>query len=160
MSVSLPALQEHAAAAAEAFCQRYVQPPKRKRRLAGAHTQCNTAPAHRSRSMPAKFYRPRDREASPLFQVVREYFTEFEGVYPERYQKAYGYWRPVIRASIDKFLKCDTSRTVENTRSGITDTIPTSPEEYGRSHCEPRWFLRLSCRCPSSSFASDSLGRR
>ena len=26
-------------------------------------------------------------------------------VYPERYQKAYGYWRPVIRASIDKFLK-------------------------------------------------------
>jgi hypothetical protein len=23
----------------------------------------------------------------------------------ERYQKAYGYWRPVMRSSIDKFMK-------------------------------------------------------
>jgi len=27
-------------------------------------------------------------------------------VYPERYQQRYGYWRPVIRSSIDKFLRC------------------------------------------------------
>ena len=55
---------------------------------------------------PGSFYRPRDPEASPFFQVVREQFDEFERVYPERYQKAYGYWRPVIRTSIDKFVKC------------------------------------------------------
>jgi predicted RNA-binding Zn-ribbon protein involved in translation (DUF1610 family) len=139
MSGSLPGLQENAAVAAETFCQRYVQPPKRRRRLAGAHTQCNTAPAHRSRSMPAKFYRPRDHEASPLFQVVREHFTEFEGVYPERYQKAYGYWRPVIRASIDKFLKCGDLK-----------------EGFARVRCPDcgkELFLAYSCRqrgaCPS-----------
>ena len=37
--------------------------------------------------------------------MVREHFDEFEKVYPERYQKAYGYWRPVVRSSIDKFVK-------------------------------------------------------
>jgi len=31
---------------------------------------------------------------------VRDYFDEFERVYPERYQKVYGYWRPVVRSSI------------------------------------------------------------
>jgi len=106
MSGSLPALQENAAVAAEAFCQRYVQPPKRKRRRAGTYAQYDSPPTLRSRPNPGKFYRPRDHEASPFFQVVREYFDEFERVYPGRYQKAYGYWRPVVRSSIDKFMKC------------------------------------------------------
>ena len=52
------------------------------------------------------FYRPRNPEASPFFKVVRDYFDEFERVYPERFQDKYGYWRPVIRTSIEKFLKC------------------------------------------------------
>jgi hypothetical protein len=45
-------------------------------------------------------------EASPFFQLVSRYFDEFERVYPEKYQKTYGFWRPVIRRSIDKFIKC------------------------------------------------------
>ena len=71
--------------------------------------------------------------------MVREYFDEFEGVYPERYQKAYGYWRPVIRASIDKFLKCGDLK-----------------EGFARVRCPDRGkelFLACSCRqrgaCPS-----------
>ena len=55
---------------------------------------------------PGKFYRPRDHEASPFFKVVRDHFEEFERVYPEKFQAKYGYWRPIIRSSIDKFLKC------------------------------------------------------
>jgi hypothetical protein len=52
------------------------------------------------------FYRPRNHEASPFFKVVQDHFDAFEKVYPERYQEKYGFWRPVIRTSIDKFLKC------------------------------------------------------
>ena len=88
MSGSLPALQEHAAAAAEAFCRRHVQPPKRSQRRAGSHAPCDSKISPASRPSPGKFYRPRDHEASPFFKVVRDYFDEFERVYPERYQKS------------------------------------------------------------------------
>ena len=53
----------------------------------------------------SSFYKPRNPEASPFFRIVRESF-EFEKIYPERYEKKYGFWRKVIRSSIDKFLKC------------------------------------------------------
>jgi hypothetical protein len=54
----------------------------------------------------AKVYHPRDHEASPFFTLVHDYFDDFEHVYPERFEKRYGFWRPVIRSSINKFLKC------------------------------------------------------
>ena len=53
-----------------------------------------------------KFYRRRDPFASPLWKVVNRYYDEFERVYPERYEKTYGYWRPVIGDVIAKFLTC------------------------------------------------------
>jgi hypothetical protein len=53
-----------------------------------------------------KMYCTGDLEASPFFTLVRNYFDEFERVYPEQFQKQYGYWWPVIHDSIDKFLKC------------------------------------------------------
>jgi len=53
-----------------------------------------------------KFYRPRNHEASPFFKVVRERFDEFERVYNERFRDRFGFWRPIVRSSIDKFLKC------------------------------------------------------
>jgi hypothetical protein len=55
------------------------------------------------------FYKPRNPEASPFFRIVRERFDEFEKVYPERYEKKYGFWRSVIRSSIDKFLTAITT---------------------------------------------------
>jgi hypothetical protein len=55
---------------------------------------------------PARFYRPRDHAASPFFKIVQQHFPSFEQDYPERFQRTFGYWRPVIRASIDKFIKC------------------------------------------------------
>ena len=139
MSGSLPALQDQAAAAAEAFWQRYVQPPKRSQRRAGAQAQCDSKPSPDSRPKPGKFYRPRDHEASPFFKVVHDYFDEFERVYPDRYQKAYGYWRPVIRSSIDKFMKCGDLK-----------------EGFARVRCpdcKAAYYVAFSCRqrgaCPS-----------
>ena len=52
-----------------------------------------------------KVYRPRTPEASPFFKLVASHFDEFERVFPEQYQARYGFWRPIVRASMDKFLK-------------------------------------------------------
>ena len=32
--------------------------------------------------------------------------SEFERIYPEKYEKTHGFWRPIIRSSIERFLKC------------------------------------------------------
>jgi hypothetical protein len=89
--------------------------------------------------LPRKFYRPRDHETSPFFKIVRDRFDDFERVYPERYQQRYGYWRPVIRSSIDKFLKCGDFK-----------------EGFARVRCKDcgeEFFVAFSCRqrscCPS-----------
>lgn len=147
MSNALPTLQEHAQSCADAFCQRYVNPPKRRHQRNGrqwhaADTATNTP---RPKACPelgrrvGKSYRPRDHEASPFFKVVRDHFDEFERVYPEKYQERYGYWRPVIRSSIDKFLKCGDLK-----------------EGFARVRCpdcKEEFFVAYSCRqrscCPS-----------
>ena len=88
---------------------------------------------------PRKFYRRRDPEASPFFKLVIGHFEEFERVYPSRFQTRYGFWRPVIRRSIDKFLKCGDLR-----------------EGFARVRCDDcgeEFFVAFSCRqrscCPS-----------
>jgi hypothetical protein len=60
-------------------------------------------------------------------------------VYPERFQQRYGFWRPVIRSSIDKFLKCGDLK-----------------EGFARVKCKDcgeEYFVAFSCRqrscCPS-----------
>jgi hypothetical protein len=77
--------------------------PKRefqKRRV----TQRQSPVPNNAKKQVGKFYRPRNHETS-FFKVVHDHFDEFERVYPERFQAKYGYWRPVIRSSINKFLK-------------------------------------------------------
>jgi hypothetical protein len=55
------------------------------------------------------FYQPRTPSFSPFFHIVQQYFDNFERVYPEKYEKKYGFWRKVIRSSIDKFLTANTT---------------------------------------------------
>ena len=57
-------------------------------------------------SLAAATYRPRRPRASPLHRLLDGYFRQFELVYDERYQKRYGFWRPVIARSVEKFLAC------------------------------------------------------
>lgn len=140
MSASLLALQEQAQAGADAFCRRYIQPPRHKSRSKSGSTRSRhgNPSSHRTSSSSSKFYRPRDHEASPFFKVVREHFDEFEKVYPEKYQERYGYWRPVIRSSIDKFLKCGDLKEgfarVRCSRSGMSE-----PDTPYRRRCRMTW---------------------
>ncbi len=54
----------------------------------------------------AKIYHHRSPESSPFFKVVSQYFSEFERVYSQKFEAKYGFWRPVIHSSVEKFLKC------------------------------------------------------
>ena len=80
-----------------------------------------------------KPYRPRKPQESPLYKVVSQYFDEFERVYPERFEKTYGFWRPVIRVSIEKYLKCGDLK-----------------EGFARVHCPDcgtDFWIPFSCKC-------------
>ena len=54
----------------------------------------------------AGFSRPRKPWETPLYRLVQDYFDQFERVYPERFQHKYGFWRPVIRKTVEEYLKC------------------------------------------------------
>ena len=51
--------------------------------------------------MPAEIYRPRRPRESPLYQLLDRYYDQFQHVYDQRYQKRYGFWRPVIAKTVD-----------------------------------------------------------
>ncbi len=86
-----------------------------------------------------KVYHPREHDSSPFFKVITSHFEAFERLYPERFQGKYGFWRPVIRSSLDKFLKCGDLK-----------------EGFARIRCPDcgeEFFVAYSCRqrscCPS-----------
>jgi hypothetical protein len=88
---------------------------------------------------PARLYRPRRPRDSPLWQVLDRYFEAFVGVYDDRYQPRYGFWRPVIARTVEKFLACGDLQ-----------------EGFARvrcPHCGYELFVAFSCRrrclCPS-----------
>ncbi len=49
----------------------------------------------------ARIYRPRRPRESPLYQLLDRYCDQFERDYDQRYQKRYGFWRPVIAKTVD-----------------------------------------------------------
>ena len=88
---------------------------------------------------PLPVYRPRNPRASGLWKVVEAHFEEFAQVYEERYRQRYGFWRPVIRDSVEAYLKCGDLR-----------------EGFARVRCPAcrhEYFVAYSCRqrctCPS-----------
>jgi hypothetical protein len=96
MSHAVVGLQEHAEAAADAFCRRFIPPPARRRGRTVRHSRPGFS-GQSPRPRLGKFYRPRDHEASPFFKIVRDRFDEFERIYPERYQERYGYCHSVLK---------------------------------------------------------------
>ncbi len=46
-------------------------------------------------------YRARRPCESPLWRLLDQHYGEFQRVYDERYQKRYGFWRPVIAGTVD-----------------------------------------------------------
>ena len=55
---------------------------------------------------PTGVYHPRHPRDSPLYALVEDHFDYFERIYDDTYQQEYGFWRPVIRQVIDKYLDC------------------------------------------------------
>ena len=90
-------------------------------------------------SRDAATYRPRRPRASPLHRLLDGYFRQFELVYDERYQKRYGFWRPVVTTTIEKFLACG------DLREGFARVRCPS--------CRHEFCVAFSCRrrclCPS-----------
>ncbi len=86
-----------------------------------------------------KAYRPRSPESSPFYQLVSKHFDDFEKVYPQRYEMRFGFWRPIIREAINKFLECG------DLKYGFA--------RVRCSKCEKEFFVAFSCKqrgcCPS-----------
>jgi len=51
-------------------------------------------------------YRRREPHLSPLYQVVEDYYAAFERCYDDRFERQYGFWRPIIREKFFKFTDC------------------------------------------------------
>ena len=84
-------------------------------------------------------YRPRSPQKSPFYQCIADHFEEFVQVYDERFEREYGFWRPVILEVIQKFLECgDLTHGFARIRC---------------DHCGRELLLAFSCKgrsfCPS-----------
>ena len=73
------------------------------------------------------------QECSP---VLRRRFLSFrfEGIYDDIYQREYGFWRPVIREVVDKYLDCG------NLHSGFARIGCENPECRQETRVEAKEF--------------------
>ncbi len=90
---------------------------------------------------PPAVYRPRQPLESDFHRLVREHFDDFRTVYPTRYARKFGYWRPVFDQAVQHFLKCGDLH-----------------EGFARVRCPDcrhEFFVAFSCKqrciCPSCS---------
>ncbi len=51
-------------------------------------------------------YHPRNLELSPFWKLLSDHYHSFEQHYEEKFEKHYGFFRPVISEVIRGFLKC------------------------------------------------------
>lgn len=86
-----------------------------------------------------RVYHPRDPKRSPLWQILDRHFEIFERIYEERFEKRYGFFRPVISEVVRSYLKCGDLK-----------------EGFARvrcSKCGHEYLLSFSCKvrcfCPS-----------
>jgi hypothetical protein len=49
---------------------------------------------------------PRNPRDSPLYTLVEDHFDHFEQIDDDVYARDYGFWRPIIREVVDKYLDC------------------------------------------------------
>jgi hypothetical protein len=54
----------------------------------------------------AGIYRQRHPEHTVFYRVLFHYFERFLGEYEDRFEKEYGYFRPVIQDVVEKYLDC------------------------------------------------------
>jgi len=89
--------------------------------------------------MAQQVYRARNPKASPLWQCLDAHFDTFLEIYPEVYERDYGFLRPVIPEVVGKFMGCgDFAKGFARVRC---------------DHCKHEYLLAFSCKgrwfCPS-----------
>ena len=84
-------------------------------------------------------YRPRHPERTVLYRVIFHHFERFLAEYEGRFQKEYGYARPIVKEVVERYLDCG------NPRSGFARI--RCPD------CHAEHLLTFSCKtrgfCPS-----------
>jgi ribosomal protein S27E len=87
----------------------------------------------------AGVYRPRHPERTVLYRVLFHYFDRFLAEYKSRFEKKYGFFRPIIKEVVERYLDCG------NPRCGFARI--RCPD------CHAEHLLMFSCRtrgfCPS-----------
>ena len=87
----------------------------------------------------AGVYRPRHPERTILYRVLFHYFDRFLAEYENRFEKEYGFFRPIVKEVVDRYLDCG------NPRCGFARI--RCPD------CHAEHLLMFSCRtrgfCPS-----------
>jgi transposase-like protein len=88
---------------------------------------------------PSAVYHPRNPRDTALYAVIEDHLEEFIRVYDEKYQKEFGFWRPVIQEVMEKYLECgDLHHGFARVRCG---------------GCAHEFLLAFSCKgryfCPS-----------
>ena len=87
----------------------------------------------------ARIYRQRHPQRTVFYRVMFHYFEEFVSEYENRIEREYGYFRPVIKEVVEKYLDCG------NPKCGFA--------RIRCGDCGKEFLLHFSCRsqryCPS-----------
>jgi hypothetical protein len=59
----------------------------------------------------AGIYRPRQPERTVLYRVLFYYFERFLTEYERRFEKKYGYFRPIIKEVVERYLDSGNPRS-------------------------------------------------
>ena len=85
------------------------------------------------------FYCPRSPTKTSLHKLLATRFDHFETIYPERFSRSHGFYRPVISHVVCSYLLCG-----DLTQGGARVRCPDCHHEYLLAFsCRGRWF------CPS-----------
>ena len=86
-------------------------------------------------------YRRRHPEKTVLYRVLFHYFERFVSEYEPRFEKEHGYFRPVVKEVVEKYLDC------ANPKNGFARVKCTNKK------CRAEFLLTFSCKtrgfCPS-----------
>ena len=59
--------------------------------------------------IPSRVYRPRDPRKTSLFRLVDSLYDRVKGVWEERFERAYGFWRGLVDEVVERYLDCGVS---------------------------------------------------
>ena len=55
-------------------------------------------------------YRPRHPERTVLYRVLFHYFERFVAEYEGRFERQYGFFRPIVKEVVERYLDCGNPR--------------------------------------------------